>query len=269
MRPADLLNALLPLCYGGKAFKGHLTKWAIQPTFFLALVPRLAMGTELNRCMGTNDKNRDKLITLLSPLLAPLGYEIVELEVHTHRQKMLRLFIDHCVEPSSDPTQEPAEKKAAIGIEDCTRVSRALDEPLDQMPEVEAIFQGTYELEVSSPGVERPLRQAKDYERFQGQQVRIHIFRPLTEEEMGNTDYFRKNPRQKNFVGVLRGLRDEKVLLTVSNLPAGKSSGKRPDEKKAAPRKADSRTLEEEVTIPLPLISKANLEPKFEWFDER
>ncbi len=195
----------------------------------------------------------EQLIALLSPLVEPLGYEIVHLEIVTHRQKTLRLYIDHLTA-----------KGEAIGVEDCARVSRALDEPLDAMSEVDAVFHGaSYELEVSSPGVDRPLRQAKDYERFLGREARIHVFRPLTPSELENPGYQEKNPKQKNFLGVLKGMRDGKVLLSLSKDRSSKGSKK---------RKADSAepttNSGDEVMIPLSLISKANLEPKFE-FDEK
>src|SRR5689334_4733847 len=110
----------------------------------------------------------DHLIQLISPWVAPLGYQIIHLEVQTHRQKVLRIFIDYL----------DSHGEKTIGIDDCVQVSRALDERLDQIPEIEATFRGTYELEVSSPGVDRPLRSATDFTRFAGREVRIHVYRP-------------------------------------------------------------------------------------------
>lgn len=209
----------------------------------------------------TAESRNERLISSLSPLVEPLGYEIVALEIHTHRQKTLRLFIDR--------TEIEAEK-GPIGVEDCARVSRALNEPLDTMSEVDGLFNGsTYELEVSSPGVDRPLRQERDFSRFAGKEARIHLFRPLTPEEIENAGYFEKNPRQKNFVGVLKGIRDGKVQLSLSP-DSGDKSGKKGKAKKPArrtgkPAQAGADTnREEEVMIPLALISKANLEPRFE-----
>jgi ribosome maturation factor RimP len=209
-----------------------------------------------------NDKTKtspnDRLIELIGPLVSPLGYEIVHVEVQTHRSRILRIFIDHLVPEGATPP-------AAIGVEDCARVARALDEPLDQMPEVDAYFKGSYELEVSSPGVDRPLRQSKDYERFQGREARIHVFRPLTAEELENSEYQKKNPKQKNFLGVLKGVRNDKVRINLAE--AAPPAGKKKSKGKTA--LAANTNSEEEVMIPLPLISKANLEPKFEMFDEK
>jgi len=206
--------------------------------------------------MSENLKTRDKLIDLIAPLVAPLGYEIVHLESLTGRQNILRIFIDHVEGAQTTP----------IGIEDCVKVSRALDEPLDQIPEIETVFHGAYELEVSSPGLDRPLRLAQDYNRFSGKEVRIHLYRPLTAEELGNPVYQAKNPKQKNFLGTLMGLQNDKVRLALSagqNAAKTGSHGKKGKAQKAAP----NTNSVEEITIPLPLISKANLEPQLGDFE--
>jgi ribosome maturation factor RimP len=208
-----------------------------------------------------SDSTTEKLIALISPLVEPMGYEIVYLEVN-QRQKTLRLFIDWT---------ESSASSGAIGIADCVKVTRALDEPLDQMPEVDQAFGGGgYELEVSSPGIDRPLRTARDYEKFKGREVRVHTFRPLSGEEMGNTAYQAKNPKQKNFLGELQGLREGRVLIALN--PAG---GHDPTQAKTKKSKVTQKSTKSSknsgeadraasvVTIPLPLISKANLEPDF------
>ena len=192
----------------------------------------------------TSNTSKDKLIELISPLVEPLGYEIVYLEAQTQREKILRIYIDHL------------ESSKGIGIEDCVKVSKALDEPLDLIPEVAKVFPNSFELEVSSPGIDRPLRTPKDYTRFSGRDARINLFRPLTAEEIGNAGYLAKNPKQKHFLGTLMGFQDGKVRLAIKTGPA---------EKKGKAKKAKSNTNSaEEITIPLPLISKANLEPDFD-----
>ncbi len=166
-----------------------------------------------------------QLIDLIAPQVQPLGYEIVHIEIQTHKGRVLRIYIDRLT---------PGE---AIGVEDCAKVSRTIDTFLDESAEVQALFKGTYDLEVSSPGVFRPLRTEKDFLRFRGQEVRIALFRPLSAEEMGNSDYHSRNPKQKNFIGVLHGFRNNRVVLEIDS---------------------------EEITIPLETVSKANLEPKFD-----
>ncbi len=184
--------------------------------------------------------NEDRLLALVSPILAPLGYEVIHLEMQTQRQKILRIFIDHL---------NPTAAGAGITVEDCAKASRALDEPLDKISEFETLFKGTFELEVSSPGINRPLRGIQNFERFTGKEVRISLFRPLSAEELGNNRYFTKNPKQKNFLGILNGVQNgpgEKIRLVIP--VSGPISG----------------PIKEEVFIPLPLIAKANLEPNFE-----
>jgi ribosome maturation factor RimP len=204
----------------------------------------------------------DKLISLISPLLEPMGFEVVYLEV-SPQQKTLRLFIDR-LDASGGASH------GGVGIEDCVTVTRALDEPLDQIPEIDRIFGGgAYELEVSSPGIDRPLRNPRDYEKFKGREVRIHTFRPLSGEELGNAEYQAKNPKQKNFLGELQGLREDRVLIVLNpvggrDLTPGKGQGK----PKKAKNKEAAKPVGSSVTIPLPLISKANLEPDFDDMEE-
>lgn len=219
-----------------------------KPTFFLWGLPQV--WDFLDRM--SNQSTTSRLIELISPLTERLGYEIVHLEIQTQRQKILRIFIDH-VAPSDQ----------AIGIQDCVKATHALDKQLEQMPEIDKLFgDSSYELEVSSPGIDRPLRLSKDYERFSGREVRIHLFRPLTSDEIGNAEYFSKNPKQKNFVGTLLGLREDRVLLALPKT-SGKSS------RKTASLTNSVEKDQETVMIPLPLIAKANLEPKFESWNER
>jgi ribosome maturation factor RimP len=195
-----------------------------------------------------------------------LGYEIVCLEL-SQQQKILRLFIDHL------------EQSTGIGIEDCVKVTRALEEPLEKMSEVDQAFGGgTYELEVSSPGIDRPLRTERDFEKFKDREIRIHTFRPLTGDELQNAEYGTKNPKQKNFLGTLRGFTEGKVILTV-NLTGGHDASvkraKKAVEKTVAALKTGTNTNSAEaeaknrVAIPLPLISKANLEPDFDELDRK
>ncbi|HAR41263.1 MAG TPA: hypothetical protein DCS07_01305 [Bdellovibrionales bacterium] len=203
-----------------------------------------------------SESTRDKLIEVITPLVAPLGYDIVYLEAQTGRQNILRIFIDHKEETAG----------SAIGIEDCVKVARTLDEPLDLIPEINHVFNGAYELEVSSPGIDRPLRIARDYNRFAGREARIHLFRPLTAEESGNPEYQAKNPKQKNFLGTLMGMQNDKVRLALSAGQNAAKTGSHGKKGKAAKAVSNTNRLDE-VTIPLPLISKANLEPQLGDFE--
>ena len=139
-----------------------------------------------------------RLIAFLETELATLGYELVAIDILNHRERKISIYIDLLQELLQKPNE-------GVGIEDCVKVTHALDAPLESNPDLLAIFKGTYELEVSSPGIDRPLRKASDYTRFEGEIARITTFRPLTADETGATEYSAKNPKQKNFYGILRG----------------------------------------------------------------
>ena len=103
---------------------------------------------------------RDRLVTLIEPLLIQLGYELVELEFAPGRgHGSLRIFID---------------RPEGIGISDCERVSRAVSAVLD----VEDPIPTAYSLEVSSPGDDRVLRTHAHFERFRGSRVLVELVAP-------------------------------------------------------------------------------------------
>jgi|SRR5215467_13728630 len=91
---------------------------------------------------------------LLEPTLNHMGYELYSLDQSGQSGRTLRISIDH---------EEP------ITIDDCERVSKVAGPLLDRAN----LIEGRYELEVSSPGAERPLRTRRDYERFNGKRVNI------------------------------------------------------------------------------------------------
>lgn len=205
------------------------------------------------------------LMEKLAPILEGLGYELVHLEMQMHHGKILRVYIDRS--ETNDTDRAKNEKLGAIGVEDCANVSRALDEPLEAMVEIDKAFGGAYELEVSSPGVDRPLRKVRDFEKFIGRDARIHTFRPLTADELGNADYQKRNPKQKNFLGRLSGVvagpgaseSAASVKLTVHASMGVPAKGKKPSLKK----KENERT--DEILLPMSLIAKANIEPDFDF----
>jgi ribosome maturation factor RimP len=91
---------------------------------------------------------------LLEPTLKHMGYELYSLDQSGHSGRALRISIDR-IEP--------------ITIEDCERVSRVAGPLIDHSN----LIDGPYDLEVSSPGAERPLRGNQDYERFNGKRVNV------------------------------------------------------------------------------------------------
>jgi ribosome maturation factor RimP len=101
-----------------------------------------------------------KLTKLLQPLVEELGYEFVGLEQSSNpKNPNVVIYID---------------ASEGIAVEDCAKVSREVAALLD----VEDPISGNYHLEVSSPGLDRPLFTLDHFERFKGQEVKITLFAP-------------------------------------------------------------------------------------------
>jgi ribosome maturation factor RimP len=130
-----------------------------------------------------------ELEALVAPVCAAQGVELVDVR-HLLEQggAVLRVLIER---PGAT-----AEAGAGVSLEDCTGVSRALSRLLD---ENEELIPGHYRLEVSSPGVERPLVKPRDYERFTGREIKLTTKAYVSE--------------RKNFTGKLAGLRGDQVVL--------------------------------------------------------
>src|SRR6188472_3991664 len=126
---------------------------------------------------------RDQLIKLLQPVVVNLGYELWELEYAARSGGgLLRLYIDSA---------------SGITLEDCERVSRAISEALDANDPI----QGHYNLEVSSPGLDRVLRTAAHFARFNGERVRVETSTAVN--------------GRKRFVGRLVDVTDGQISLEV------------------------------------------------------
>ncbi len=152
----------------------------------------------------------------LEPRVAELGFEMVELEQEGSKARpILRLSIDL---PDSK-TGEPS-----VSLDDCARVSRALEPWLDGREGLS----DRYVLEVSSPGVERPLLRPRDWARFAGAEVAVKGRAVLAD-------------RARRLEGVLLGLRGDGSDRVALRLPGG-----------------------EEVEIPLADIDRGNLVYRWE-----
>jgi len=155
---------------------------------------------------GTNS-----LANLLEDKIAPevrrLGYDLLDLEYSPRTNQggaVIRLFIE-----------SPVGK--GISFDDCVKVDHGLD-PLFESPAFEEVLAETFTLEVSSPGLDRPLRKPTDFQKFVGKRAQIKTFRPLTENEMGNAKYFEHHQKQKNFFGILHGYAGDSVELETDNM---------------------------------------------------
>lgn len=117
------------------------------------------------------------VVKLVEQVVTGLGYELVDFET-SPRGRLLRVFIDI---------------ERGVTVDDCATVSNQLT----RVFEVENVDYDR--LEVSSPGLDRPLKKLADYERFGGQDIQLRLFVPF-----GN---------QRNFAGVLEGVRDGKIVV--------------------------------------------------------
>lgn len=124
-----------------------------------------------------------QVVEIIEQTVTGLGYEVVDFET-SPRGRLLRVFIDI-------PTHD-----RGVSIDDCTAVS-------NQLSRVLLVENVDYDrLEVSSPGLDRPLKKAQDYLRFAGQEVQLRLRLPVE--------------NQRNFAGTLLGLEGEKVRLDVA-----------------------------------------------------
>ena len=129
-------------------------------------------------------QNLDKLF---EPVVESMGYELVGVEYHGgEHHGVLRIYID---------------ADQGITVDDCAAVSRQVSALLD----VEDPISNAYDLEVSSPGLDRPLFKAADFERFAGHKAKIKLAVALD--------------GRKNFSGLLKGFDDEnkEVIIEIDN----------------------------------------------------
>lgn len=122
---------------------------------------------------------------MLKPEVEDLGYEWVGGEFRGGPSGLLRVYIDH---------------PDGVTLDHCAEVSNALSGVLD----VEDPLPGAYRLEVSSPGVERPMFRTSDFARFAGQRVRLRLYKPVA--------------RQKKFEGVIQGVDGEDITVLVDEV---------------------------------------------------
>jgi ribosome maturation factor RimP len=152
----------------------------------------------------------DRVREICERVAADFGLEVVEVELKGGgKARTLRIYLD---------------KPGGVTLDDCATVSREVGTILD----VEDVITGQYTLEVSSPGLDRKLLKAADYERFTGSLVKLQ-----TRDAINGS---------RNFQGRLQGLRDGRVTLEI---PA----------KKKVPAA--------QVEVELSNVEKANLVPEF------
>ena len=131
--------------------------------------------------MTKREQYEQKAETLILPLIEKHHFELVDVEyVKEAGNWYLRAYID---------------KPGGITVDDCELVSRAFSDLLDQKDFID----DAYILEVSSPGLGRPLKKDKDFVRSMGEEVEVRLFKPVN--------------RQKEFIGILKAWDDKTVTL--------------------------------------------------------
>ena len=127
----------------------------------------------------------EKLRVLIAPVVDALGCELWGLEYSgSGRHSLLRIYIDHL---------------NGVGIEQCEQVSRQVGSLLD----VEEVIAGEYTLEVSSPGLDRPLYNLDQYRQFTGEDIKLRLRIPFE--------------GQRKFQGRLNGVEGDDIVLVIED----------------------------------------------------
>ncbi len=147
-----------------RAWRGPPNPLYPQPTSLIALGEGGSGGAKSSaafcltwepRLRATNPVE-ERVIALIEPTASELGYRIVRVRLSGNRRKRLQIM----AERASD---------GLMGVDDCARLSRALSPVFD----LEDPVQGEYDLEISSPGIDRPLMRIEDFERFIGYAAKL------------------------------------------------------------------------------------------------
>ena len=146
----------------------------------------------------TTDTRLERVRTAAERVAGSFGLDIFDIQLRRESSGwVLRVVIDRPLQRDAEGTVVIETPDQSIGIEDCQRVSTDLSTILD----VEDALEHAYTLEVSSPGLDRPLRHADDYRRFSGRLVKVVV--PAGVEG------------QTHFEGRIAGVEDEAVILQV------------------------------------------------------
>jgi ribosome maturation factor RimP len=132
---------------------------------------------------GMDQGIKERVSVLVSPILADLGMELVDLEYRREGHGwVLRLYID---------------KEGGVTLEDCARVSREIGTTLD----IEDMIETSYSLEVSSPGLNRPLKTEKDFIKYRDHLIKLKTVNPIDS--------------RRNFKGRLRAISEGRIEMEI------------------------------------------------------
>lgn len=123
----------------------------------------------------------EKIANIAEPILEPMGMELVDVEFRREQVGwVLRIYID---------------KDGGVTLDDCSSVSREVGAAI----EIEDLIEQHYSLEVSSPGLTRPLKRLSDFERFKGCYAKLKFYGPID--------------GKKVVVGVIKGIDENRVII--------------------------------------------------------
>jgi ribosome maturation factor RimP len=129
-----------------------------------------------------------RIAGMIAPSLTAMGYDLVRVMMQGRQRPVLQVMADRL-------------DGAAMTVEDCADISRQISALLD----VDDPIEGAYSLEVSSPGIDRPLTRKQDFERYAGYEIKLETAEPVE--------------GRKRFRGKLVGLIDEdRITLLVENV---------------------------------------------------
>jgi len=125
----------------------------------------------------------ESIAEMVTPIINENRLELVDVEYKKEGKNwFLRIFID---------------KEGGVTVDDCTRVSRQIEDLI----EVEEVVPSSYILEVSSPGLDRPLKKKEDFLRFKGKRAHVTTYTPIHQ--------------QKNFKGTIRDFQNDVLFLDI------------------------------------------------------
>lgn len=168
----------------------HRIRWTgrgpvfLCPHFPFLNGPKKGMETMTNDLIAKAAIDR-RMAEIISPVIEDMGYELVRIRLMSGKTTILQIMAD--------------KPDGGIEVDDCAEISNAISATLD----VEDPILDAYTLEVSSPGIDRPLTRLKDFDMFEGYEAKLE-----TAELVGG---------RRRFKGVLAGVEGEEVLINIED----------------------------------------------------
>ena len=130
-----------------------------------------------------------RLAAIVTPVIEGMGFELIRLRLQGGRNPVLQIMADR--------------PEGGIVVDECARISTAVSATLD----VEDPLHDPYVLEVSSPGIDRPLTRLKDFEAWEGHEARLETIEMID--------------GRRRFRGILAGIEDDEVLINIEDGTVG------------------------------------------------